>query len=256
MSTMLNAAVELAQGGMKVLPCKPTGPNAKAPYIAGGFKNASSDADQVRTWWTRWSNAMIGVAIPDQFIVLDLDPRHGASMEALEAVTGPLPETMTSWSGRNDGGRHLWFVKPEGNFSSRNLPHGVDLKEGGKGYVIAPPSVHPDTGQPYQWGKECPFAELPAQAVDALAPPKPRVTLPAPVSEHSGNLNGLVRSVSEAVEGERNQKLFWASCRAFDHGDTDIIQELFEAALSVGLTDSEASATIDSARRTERQPVE
>src|SRR5699024_876118 len=123
-------------------------------------------------------------------------------------------------------------------------------------YVIAPPSVHPDTGQPYQWGKECPFAELPAQAVEALAPPKPRVTLPAPVSEHSGNLNGLVRSVSEAVEGERNQKLFWAACRAFDHGDTDIIQELFEAALSVGLTDSEASATIDSARRTERQPVE
>src|SRR5699024_3352517 len=183
-------------------------------------------------------------------------PRHGASMEALEAVTGPLPETMTSWSGRNDGGRHLWFVKPEGNFSSRNLPPGVDLKEGGKGYVIAPPSVHPDTGQPYQWGKECPFAELPAQAVEALAPPKPRVTLPAPVSEHSGNLNGLVRSVSEAVEGERNEKLFWASCRAFDHGDDAVIQDLFEAALSVGLTDSEASATIDSARRTERQQPE
>src|SRR5699024_2329456 len=96
----------------------------------------------------------------------------------------------------------------------------------------------------------------PAQAVEALAPRKPSVTLPAPVSEHPGNLNGLVRSVAEAVEGERNQKLYWASCRAFDHGDDDIIQDLFEAALSVGLTEQEASSTIDSARRTERQQPE
>src|SRR5699024_5204949 len=199
---------------------------------------------------------MIGVAIPDQFTVVDLDHRHGGSMEALEAVTGPLPETMTSWSGRNDGGRHLWFVKPEGNFSSRNLPPGVDLKEGGKGYVIAPPSVHPDTGQPYQWGKECPFAELPAQAVDALRPPaKPSVPLPT-VTARPSSSHGLVRSVAEAVEGERNENLFWASCRAFDHGDDAVIQDLFEAALSVGLTESEASSTIDSARRTERQQPE
>src|SRR5699024_2341727 len=92
--------------------------------------------------------------------------------------------------------------------------------------------------------------------VDALAPRKPSVTLPAPVSEHSGNLNGLVRAVAVAVEGERNQKLIWAACRAFDHGNDEIIQDLFEAALSVGLTESEASSTIDSARRTERQQPE
>src|SRR5699024_6298482 len=123
-------------------------------------------------------------------------------------------------------------------------------------YVIIPPALHPVTGQPYTWNSVPYVAELPAQAVEALAPPKPRVTLPAPVVDRPSNLNGLVRSVSEAVEGERNEKLFWASCRAFDHGDDAVIQDLFEAALSVGLTDSEASATIDSARRTDRQPVE
>jgi len=241
--------------GMKVLPCKPTGDQNKAPLIRNGFKAASSDTEQIRSWWQQWPTALIGVAIPDDMLVLDIDPRNGGSLEALEAVTGPLPETLTSWSGRGDGGRHLWFKKPAQEISSRQLPKGVDLKAGGRGYVIVPPSLHPATGKPYTWtGSD--LAELPAQSVAALAPPQPKVPLPAPAAEHSGNLAGLVRSVAEAVEGERNQKLFWAACRAFDHGDTDIIQDLFEAALSVGLTEQEATSTIDSARRTDRQPVE
>jgi hypothetical protein len=241
--------------GMKVLPCKPSGEQNKAPLIRNGFKAASADTGQIRSWWQQWPNALIGVAIPDHYIVLDIDPRNGASIEALEAVTGPLPETLTSWSGRGDGGRHLWFHKPAQEISSRQLPKGVDLKAGGKGYVIVPPSLHPATGKPYVWTGTS-VAELPVSAIDALAPRKPPVTLPAPVSEHPGNLNGLVRSVAEAVEGERNAKLYWAACRAFDHGNDDIIQDLFEAALSVGLTESEASSTIDSARRTERQQPE
>src|SRR5699024_11970654 len=140
--------------------------------------------------------------------------------------------------------------------SQRQLPKGVDLRKPGVHYVVIPPALHNETGKPYAWN-DVPFvAALPQQAVDALAPRKPSVTLPAPVSEHSGKLDGLVRSVAKAVEGERNQKLYWASCRAFDHGDDAVIQDLFEAALSVGLTEQEASATIDSARRTERQQPE
>lgn len=250
-----DAIIYATDMGMKVLPCKPSGEQNKAPLIRNGFKAASADTGQIQSWWQQWPNALIGVAIPDHYIVLDIDPRNGGSLEALEAVTGPLPDTLTSWSGRGDGGRHLWFHKPAGEISSRQLPKGVDLKAGGKGYVIAPPSLHPATGKPYEWtGSQ--VAELPQQAVDALAPRKPSVPLPAPVTAHSGNLNGLVRSVAEAVEGERNQKLYWAACRAFDNGNDDIIQDLFEAALSVGLTEMEATSTIDSARRTDRQPVE
>lgn len=240
--------------GMKVLPCKPNGEQNKAPLIGNGFKAASADAEQIRSWWEQWPNALIAVAIPDHYLVLDIDPRNGGSLEALEAITGPLPDTLTSWSGRGDGGRHLWFKKSARAISSRQLPKGVDLKAGGRGYVIVPPSLHPATGKPYSWtGTQ--VAELPSQAVDALAPRKPSVTLPTPIVDRPSNLDGLVRSVAEAVEGERNQKLYWASCRAFDNGNDDIIQDLFEAALSVGLTESEASATIDSARRTDRQQV-
>lgn len=241
---------EVISLGLRILPTQD-----KKPLIKDWPNKASSDAEQIRSWWQHCPNAQPAAVVPDDIEIWDIDPRNGGSLEALEAVTGPLPETLTSWSGRGDGGRHLWFKRPAGEISQRQLPKGVD-KRTSRNYVIIPPALHNETGQPYTWNNVPYFAELPAQAVEALEPRKPSVTLPAPVSEHPGNLNGLVRSVAEAVEGERNVKLFWAACRAFDHGDTEIIQDLFDAALSVGLTESEATSTIDSARQTDRQPVE
>lgn len=242
---------EIISLGLRILPTID-----KKSVLKDWPNTAPSEPEQIRELFAKHPTAQPAAIVPNDIIILDLDPRNGGSLEALEAVTGPLPDTLTSWSGRGDGGRHLWFKKPATEISQRQLPKGVDLRKPGVHYVVIPPALHNETGKPYAWN-DVPFvAELPQQAVDALAPPKPKVTLPAPVSEHPGNLTGLVRSVSEAVEGERNEKLFWASCRAFDHGDDAVIQDLFEAALSVGLTESEASSTIDSARRTERQQPE
>ena len=242
---------EIISLGLRILPTID-----KKSVLKDWPNTAPSEPEQIRELFAKHPTAQPAAIVPNDIIILDLDPRNGGSLEALEAVTGPLPDTLTSWSGRGDGGRHLWFKKPAGEISQRQLPKGVDLRKPGVHYVIIPPALHNETGKPYAWN-DVPFvAELPQQAVDALAPRKPSVTLPAPVSEHSGNLDGLVRSVAEAVEGERNRKLFWSANRAFDNGDDTVIQELFEAALSVGLTEQEASSTIDSARRTDRQPVE
>ena len=58
-------------------------------------------------------------------------------------------------------------------------------------------------------------------------------------------------AVAAAVEGQRNQKLFWAACRALEDG-LDLEQELTDAARGVGLDDMEIMATLNSARnRTE-----
>lgn len=242
---------EVISLGLRILPTKD-----KRSLIKDWPNTASSDPEQIRSWWKQWPHAQPAAVVPEDITIFDIDIRNGGSLEALEAVTGPLSETLTSWSGRGDGGCHLWFKKPAGEISQRQLPKGVDLRKPGVHYVIIPPALHNETGKPYAWN-DVPFvAELPQQAVDALAPRKPSVPLPAPVVDRPSNLGGLVRAVAEAVEGERNQKLFWSACRAFDNGDDDIVQDLFDAALSVGLTDSEATATIDSARRTDRQPVE
>ena len=249
MSSMLQAALDLAKAKWPVFPCIESGDKAKAPRTPRGFKDATINPEQITRWWKQWPNALIGIALPAHLLAFDIDIRHGGNEKALEAAFGcAIPETLRSWSGRNDGGCHLFFTKPEREISQRQLPKGIDLRVGGKHYLIAPPSLHPATGEPYVW-QHAPVAELPAQAVEALQPPKPPVRLPAPITTHSGNLNGLVSFVAEAVEGERNAKLFWAACRAFEGGHTAIIQDIFEAALSVGLPESEAAATINSANR-------
>lgn len=61
---------------------------------------------------------------------------------------------------------------------------------------------------------------------------------------------GLVRFVLAAHEGQRNTRLFWAACRAYEHGFGDALADaLTHAAVRTGLTEREARATIASAAR-------
>jgi Bifunctional DNA primase/polymerase, N-terminal len=68
------AALELAAAAWEVFPCKWTGPYAKAPMTMNGHLNATTDPDQIKLWWTKWPNAMIGAKVPDSLLVIDLDP--------------------------------------------------------------------------------------------------------------------------------------------------------------------------------------
>lgn len=241
----VHPAVELARQGWSVFPCHETGKKAKAPRTPHGHKDATTDPDTIRSWWTTWPNALIGAPVPGHLLVIDIDPRHGGSMDALEIVTGPLPETLTTVSGRGDGGQHLYFFKPAGTLTSTALPAGVDLKVGGKGYCILPPSRHPSTGNPYLW-KTAPIAHLPVKAIDALRT-TPRTRTCAPVTRQPG---GLVNTVRTAPIGQRNELLFWASCRTFESGNTQLLSDLLSAAIDAGLTETEATRTIASAERT------
>jgi len=109
---------------------------------------------KIRDWWRRWPDALIGAVIPPLLMVLDIDPRNGGSLAGLESIVGPLPATFTAWSGRNDGGRHLYFFRPQRQpLVSTRLPNGIDLKT--NGYMIMPPSLHPATGQPLGTSPGC-----------------------------------------------------------------------------------------------------
>ena len=111
---------------------------------------------------------MIGARVPESLLVVDVDPRNGGNLAELELFTGPLPPTLTAWSGRNDGGRHLYFLRPAGPITSTRLPDGIDLKA--NGYCIVPPSIHPATGQPYRW-EQHPVAAIPPRLRALLLPP-------------------------------------------------------------------------------------
>lgn len=56
--------------------------------------------------------------------------------------------------------------------------------------------------------------------------------------------------VLAAHEGQRNTRLFWAACRAYENGFGDALADaLTDAAVRTGLSEQEARAAIASAAR-------
>lgn len=166
--SLRNQAIKLAGHGWAVFPLWGKIPAISKRDGGNGVLDATTDPAQVAAWWRAWPEANIGLAIPHTVLVIDIDPRHDGhlSLAAHEAAHTELPTTMAAYSGRGDGGRHLYFRRPAGRLTSTRLGNGVDLKLSG-GYVVAPPSIHPDTGRPYRWDL-APVAAAPGWLVDLL----------------------------------------------------------------------------------------
>jgi len=247
---MLAEALGLAALGWDVFPL-----NGKQPATKHGFHDATTDYDQIVQWWTWQPRANIGIAIPPGMIVIDIDPRHNGAdnFAVLTKAHGPIPETVTVITGRRDGGSHLYLNCPTERLSQQRLPEGVDLRAGGKHYVVAPPSVHPDTGWTYEWfDPECVIADAPRWLIDLLrVPPAPSWTPPAASRALTGDKGAaLVDFVAALTEGNRNAGLFWAICRAITDGCYPAIRDdLKRAALSIGLSEREVEMTAASAER-------
>lgn len=190
---LIAAALDYAARGWPVFPCSP---KTKQPLLGndrdakgekikgtGGLKKASTDEAQIRAWWARWPDALIGVRTGfGRAFVIDFDPRKDeASGEEwtlerlkgeLEAQMGcALPDSLVSRT--QSGGVHVWLLWPDdggppiGNRG--NLPLHVDVRGDG-GYVIAPPSVMA-SGNRYAWLRERPIAEAPAALIEILRTP-------------------------------------------------------------------------------------
>jgi hypothetical protein len=143
----LDFAISYARYGFAVFPCKPCG---KEPITKHGFKDASRDEAQIRKWWTRAPNANIGIATGARsgLIVVDIDSLEGAKLLLkLTERFGALTPTHSVVTGK---GRHYYFKLPPGcGPIPSSAEGGLDFRADG-GYVIAPPSIHPDGGS-YKW---------------------------------------------------------------------------------------------------------
>ncbi|MGI8711576.1 MAG: bifunctional DNA primase/polymerase [Acidimicrobiales bacterium] len=169
-TSMLDAAVSYASAGWPVFPLQP---RSKTPFKGSHAKNdGSTDLDEVRAMWTGRRLATIAARVPDDLVVLDVDPYHGGeeTLAAIEAGHGPLPPTLTQITG--SGGRHLFFVHPGGRLHTPPcFSPGVDLRVGGRHYVVLPPSIHA-SGRPYAWVEPLiPPAPVPGWLRGLLAPP-------------------------------------------------------------------------------------
>lgn len=176
-----------------------------------GLYDATSNVGQIAVWWGGpYRGANIGVRPPASMFVIDVDPRSGGltTLARWTRQFGALPPTLTTISGRGDGGHHLYFQHPGGTISGKALRDtGVDLKDRG-GYVLAPPSVHPDTGRPYRH-VDLPVAPPPRWLVNLLRPTTPSKPTPrhAPVTVGAGFWSS---SSSSSIADEFTARTSWA----------------------------------------------
>lgn len=247
---MMTSALFYAARGWPVFPC-----SGKKPRTDNGLHGATTDPAQIREWWKKWPNANIAIAtgLVSGVYVVDEDEGGAPTIAALD-----LPETLTV---KTANGRHLYFKRPDGDRwqnSTKKLGPGVDTRGDG-GYVLAPPSIHPETKKVYEWVNEtADLAALPESVLARLRPPPPRpapVFVPRPDTPSSYGdkaLSSECEKVAHASEGERNHTLNTA---AYSLGqlvgggvlsESAVRAELTSAAQSCGLDDAEIKQTLAS----------
>lgn len=212
------SAIRLASLGLPVFPCD----SDKKPLCAHGFKDATTDADQVRLWWEQYPYALPGVPTgkTTEIFALDVDVKGGKDGYATLAQLGyEIPPTR-SHTTQSGGGRHYLFRMPEDaeiRCTTGKIGPGVDTRADG-GYIVWWPAI----GLPVDNAQE--LLPIPQWLLDATAPPPP---VPDGVESHlqkryrrgTEDFIGDLQSSSVGMEpipestlpkrvGERHAKLF------------------------------------------------
>lgn len=159
---LADAARWYAGNGWPVFPLKPGG---KTPATAHGFKDASTDLEQVNAWWQQTPQANIGIPTGVLFDVVDVDGPDGyRSLADMWHVTCPpgccatttchpdrsvlLGHPVLAVAYTGGGGRHI-LIPRTGQGNGTKLSPGIDYRGDG-GYIVLPPSRHP-SGRLYEW---------------------------------------------------------------------------------------------------------
>ena len=139
MNELREAALKYAQEfGWRILPV-----DGKKPLIKSWPEAATTNPEEIKAWWHEWPEANVGVLTGEGLFVIDVDGKEG---EASLGLLGPLPPTLECRTAR---GRHLYFLG-DGPNTTGKLGPGLDTRGKG-GFVVAPPSVHKETGVIYRW---------------------------------------------------------------------------------------------------------
>lgn len=153
MTRQSEAAVDYAKRGWAVFPLVE---RDKIPAVQGGFKAATHDLEQIEAAWGVRPSMNVGIATgsaSNGLVVIDLDVDPNKGEDGLETLRlwekehGELPETVTAITG--SGGMHLYYICNTPIACSVDNDKGVDIRGDG-GYVVAPPSRHPN-GRDYEW---------------------------------------------------------------------------------------------------------
>ena len=228
-------AIDYAHRGWHVFPCSP---RDKKPLTPNGFYDATRNENQIRAWWRKWPDAIIGVRMGGLSGVWALDPdapkKPGdpdgrAKWQSLIEKHGAIHTHTHNTPG---GGQHLLFKwdadRPVTNKEGHLKGLGINVRGEG-GYIIAPPSARYD-GNKYEVADPLDFfhfATAPDWLYDLIDPPRhseqkapsiserARAQLRPPTSHSNGShrayveaaLRNEIEQLASTPAGERNNAL-------------------------------------------------
>lgn len=140
---MMQHALHYLRMGFPVIPLKP---KSKEPLILWTeFQKRLPAEAEVRSWWQKWPSANVGLVTGSVagIAVVDLDGLVGiAEGQRLGLMSPAISQT--------GNGQQLFYKHTGGTICNavKKYP-GIDIRGDG-GYVVAPPSWHPN-GKRYQW---------------------------------------------------------------------------------------------------------
>ncbi|WP_116248536.1 bifunctional DNA primase/polymerase [Nocardiopsis sp. FIRDI 009] len=254
-SARLQAALGYAARGWPVFPCEPDGKAPLGALVPHGVKNATTDPHQIAAWWRYHPEANVAIATGAPAVdVVDVDNKpDGDGFAAFNRLVRAGSLHGSVYLVRTpSGGLHAGFPGTEQG-CGRLRSHFIDFKARG-GYVVAPPSTV--RGRPYVLTEERPVG-TPVnweRVKRVLDPPRPPLPTPMSTGRSPRGIGALVDWLAKQREGNRNNALFWAACRAVESGaGSRELDLLVDAAVGIGLDEQSARATARSAAR--RQAV-
>lgn len=234
MSGLSDAAAYYAQDlGFAVFPLLP---NSKRPAVANGVKDATTDVETIAAGWAQNPSMNVAIACGEPsggLLVIDVDVDGDTGEDGMEFLAkwerehGELPETVSAITGR--GGSHLYYRVNGRMKNSVNPDVGVDIRCDG-GYVMAPPSIHPN-GNAVEWENDPHDYEV------AMADDNVLAFVEAVRPNGFGKRGRKVDPTKVVKKGGRNNALFKALASARSVGSDDDVMEAFAYAYNASKLD-------------------
>jgi len=231
-----------------------------------GFYAATRDPHAIMTMLALHPSGLLAIrtGAPSGLVVVDVDPAHGGTAGLAQLTTdGLAPPTRFVRTG--SGGLHLYYRHPGPHTAILNsagrIGSGIDVRGDG-GYVVAPPSVHPNTRRPYAWAAEtAEVHEMAPALVAALTQARPELvpsqttiavsqTSAGAISQPDKLAAILLDRVRTSSPGRRRSTLYGCA-RGFARivaagaiSPADAQAALLEVGMAVGQTERSALAAI------------
>jgi hypothetical protein len=228
-SSLAETALAYALSGTAVFPLTPREKYPLGGAAPNGFKDATTDPERVKHWWTQYPDANIGVTGVD---VLDVDkPKHPNQRSGFLAFQLLREHTFLVGAERivitQSGSLHIYFAPTDQPNASGIGGYSLDFRGAHHGYVVAPPSIGKEGEYKLHKVNEGPVGTFDLMAAREFLSPPPkelaavrRCTLP---KDKRRQFEGLVRFLDSLTSADAgiHDKVLWACCRACEAGFGD-----------------------------------